>query len=61
MAVPKRKMSRARTRRRKANWLRISPPTAANCKRCKSPIRPHTVCGVCGHYGGRTAVEVDEA
>ena len=59
MAVPKRKLSRSRTRHRKANWLRLRPPTNATCPRCKSAIRPHTVCGTCGAYGGRTAVEVD--
>lgn len=59
MAVPKRKMSRSRTRHRKAQWLKLSKPTYATCKRCKAPIRPHTVCGTCGTYAGRTAVEVD--
>jgi large subunit ribosomal protein L32 len=59
MAVPKRKLSRSRTRHRRAQWLRTSPPTYATCQRCKAPIRPHTVCGTCGTYAGRTAVEVD--
>ncbi len=60
MAVPKRKLSRSRTRHRKANWLRIAKPPRATCRRCKSPIRPHTVCNVCGSYGGRQVVEVEE-
>ncbi|MDQ3931470.1 MAG: 50S ribosomal protein L32 [Actinomycetota bacterium] len=59
MAVPKRKMSRSRTRRRRANWLRIEKPTYASCRRCKSPVRPHTVCGVCGSYGGRQVIEIE--
>jgi large subunit ribosomal protein L32 len=59
MAVPKRKLSRSRTRHRKAQWLRTSSPTYATCKRCKTPIRPHTVCGTCGYYAGRAAVDVD--
>ena len=59
MAVPKRKMSRSRTRHRKAQWLKTAKPTNAACKRCKSPIRPHTVCGECGYYAGKTAVDVD--
>ena len=59
MAVPKRKLSRSRTRHRKAQWARISAPTYATCKRCKAPIRPHTVCGTCGTYGGRTVLEVE--
>lgn len=60
MAVPKRKKSRARTRHRKAGWLRMSKPTYATCGRCRSPIRPHTVCEVCGFYGGRQVVEIEE-
>ncbi|MBW3578899.1 MAG: 50S ribosomal protein L32 [Actinobacteria bacterium] len=57
MAVPKRKLSRSRTRHRKSNWLRLAKPTYATCKRCKSPIRPHTVCRVCGSYGGQQVIE----
>lgn len=60
MAVPKRKKSRARTRHRKAQWLRTAAPTQAVCNRCKSPIRPHTVCEVCGYYGGRQVIAVEE-
>lgn len=60
MAVPKRKKSRARTRHRKAKWMRTAAPTVGKCSRCSSPIRPHTVCGVCGFYAGRQVVEVED-
>ena len=60
MPVPKRKTSRANTRSRKAQWLRTEKPTYATCRRCKSPIQPHTVCRVCGTYGGRQVVEIEE-
>jgi large subunit ribosomal protein L32 len=60
VAVPKRKKSRSRTRHRKAQWLRTTAPTQASCSRCKSPIRPHTVCGVCGYYAGRQVVQIVE-
>lgn len=59
MAVPKRKLSRSRTRHRKAQWLRTKPATFASCPRCKAAMRPHTVCQTCGTYAGRTVVEVD--
>lgn len=59
MAVPKRKMSRSRTRHRKAQWMRTSPPTVGTCPRCKSAKQPHTVCKVCGFYGGRQIVAVE--
>jgi large subunit ribosomal protein L32 len=29
------------------------------CPRCDSAKLPHVVCGNCGWYGGRVAVEVD--
>lgn len=60
MAVPKRKKSRARTRHRKAQWLRTPVPAQASCPRCKSPNRPHTVCGVCGYYAGRQVLQTEE-
>jgi large subunit ribosomal protein L32 len=59
MAVPKRKKSRSRTRHRRARWLAAPAPTIAKCPRCTSPIQPHTVCGVCGHYRGRRVLDVD--
>ncbi|MBW3605961.1 MAG: 50S ribosomal protein L32 [Actinobacteria bacterium] len=59
MAVPKRKKSRSRTRHRRARWLAAPRPTMANCSRCASPIKPHTVCSVCGYYRGRRVLEVD--
>lgn len=52
MAVPKRKMSRSRTRHRKAQWLKASPPTLTTCPRCKAAMRPHMVCEECGTYKG---------
>ncbi len=60
MAVPKRKKSRSRTRSRKSQWLRTAVPAMASCGRCKSALRPHTVCTVCGHYAGRQVVEIEE-
>lgn len=57
MAVPKRKKSRSRTRHRKAQWMRTTPPTVGVCPQCKSPVRPHTACTTCGTYKGRQVVE----
>jgi large subunit ribosomal protein L32 len=57
MAVPKRKLSRSRTRHRRAQWLKTAPATNATCPRCKAPTRPHTVCAQCGTYRGREVVE----
>lgn len=57
MAVPKRKMSRSRTRHRKAQWLKTSPTTTGTCPRCKQPKRAHTVCAACGTYGGKVVID----
>jgi large subunit ribosomal protein L32 len=59
MAVPKRKLSRSRTRHRKAQWLRISKPTTTTCPRCRSDVRPHTACTFCGTYKGEQVIEAE--
>ncbi|MBY5162397.1 50S ribosomal protein L32 [Salsipaludibacter albus] len=59
MAVPKRKMSRSRTRHRKAQWLKTSAPTTTICPRCKSHVRPHTACATCGTYKGVQVLDVE--
>lgn len=58
MAVPKKKMSRMRTRQRKAAW-KVSTPALAPCPQCKTPKLPHRACPECGTYKGREVVETD--
>lgn len=58
MAVPKKKMSRMRTRQRKAQW-KVERPTLSTCPQCKSPRLPHRACGTCGTYNGREVVATD--
>lgn len=58
MAVPKKKMSRSRTRQRKAAW-KVSRPPIASCPQCKAPKLPHRACPNCGQYRGREVVDVD--
>jgi large subunit ribosomal protein L32 len=55
MAVPKKKMSRSRTRQRKAAWKFEAPQTTA-CPQCGSAKMPHRVCPSCGSYKGREAI-----
>lgn len=55
MAVPKKKMSRSRTRRRKARW-KVSAPTLVACPQCGAPRLPHRACRECGTYDGREVV-----
>jgi large subunit ribosomal protein L32 len=58
MAVPKKKMSRSRTRRRKAGW-KVQAPATVTCQRCGSQHLPHRVCSECGTYDGREVLEVE--
>jgi large subunit ribosomal protein L32 len=59
MPVPKKKMSKSKTRMRRASAWRLEAPAKSTCPRCGSVKLPHRVCGVCGWYAGRQAVEVD--
>ena len=45
MAVPKKKQSKARTRKRAANW-KAQPSTYAECPQCHQAKLPHVVCGL---------------
>jgi large subunit ribosomal protein L32 len=58
MAVPKKKQSKARSAKREANW-KSAAPAYAECPQCHQPKLPHRVCGNCGYYAGRQAVEVE--
>lgn len=59
MAVPKKKMSKAKSRSRRAAAWKVSDSARSLCPRCGATKRPHHVCGNCGWYAGRQAVEVD--
>jgi large subunit ribosomal protein L32 len=60
VAVPKKKKSKSKTRmRRAANW-RLGAPSRSVCPRCRATKLPHTVCGTCGWYKGRVAVQVEQ-
>ncbi|MCX6454190.1 MAG: 50S ribosomal protein L32 [Actinobacteria bacterium] len=57
MPVPKRKMSRSRTRHRRSAW-KTTPAAIANCAQCQQPKLQHTACPTCGTYNSRQVVEV---
>jgi large subunit ribosomal protein L32 len=60
MAVPKYKASRPRKRHRKAKWMQHAQSARAFCSRCKSPVWPPRVCGVCGYYANRKVIDFEE-
>lgn len=59
MAVPKKKTTRARRGKRRANQRVIKMSNLSECPQCHSPKLPHRACLNCGYYKGRQVIEVD--
>ena len=59
MALPKRRVSRTRRDKRRANW-KVAPPTLVQCPHCSQLSLPHRVCPHCGKYRGQKVLEVEE-
>lgn len=59
MAVPKRKLSRARRDRRRANW-KLTPKPGTRCPQCGATILPHRACPACGQYQGQQVLTIKE-
>ena len=49
MAVPKRKTSKARKYKRRANW-KLALPGLVKCPKCQEFKLPHRACKACGFY-----------
>ena len=60
MPNPKRRHSKARRNKRRANDG-LTAPSLSVCPNCHEPKLPHRVCPACGHYRGRQVIEVDNA
>jgi len=59
MAVPKKKQSRTRTRRRRAT-KKIKYSSMSVCPQCGSAKLPHRICGNCGYYGEKQIVNKEQ-
>lgn len=59
MAVPKRKISKARRDKRRASNIKMTAPNLSECPQCHEPMMPHRVCPSCGHYKGVEVISVD--
>ena len=55
MALPKRKISKTRGRKRRTHW-KANVPQVGVCPQCNSPKLPHHVCPECGYYKGRPVI-----
>lgn len=59
MAVPFRKVSKTRGRKRRTHYV-ISENVTTKCKKCGADIRPHRVCLNCGTYKGKEVIQTEE-
>jgi large subunit ribosomal protein L32 len=59
MAVPKRKTSKARKRKRRTHYF-AATPNQDRCPHCGAARMSHRVCRECGHYGTEQVMESSE-
>ena len=57
MAVPKRKVSKARRDKRRSSVWKLTAPTLTKCTQCGEYKLPHQVCGNFGYYKGQEIVK----
>lgn len=60
MATPKHRLSKSRTRSRRAANTKLAVPTLISCSNCGNKVLPHRVCSSCGYYKGRQVLEPEE-
>lgn len=58
MAVPKKRTSKQRKRKRRTHY-KAEDIAVQSCPKCGDPKRPHRVCPNCGHYRGEAVIEVE--
>jgi len=59
MAVPKRKTSKSRKKKRRGGSSFDLPRTTL-CPHCHQPRTPHRICPHCGYYNGKAVMEGSE-
>jgi large subunit ribosomal protein L32 len=59
MAVPKRRTSKQRQRKRRTH-VKATAPAVRECPRCGDMRQPHRVCATCGFYRNEQRIEVEE-
>ncbi|MGI5850610.1 MAG: 50S ribosomal protein L32 [Clostridiales bacterium] len=59
MAVPKRKTSKARRDKRRANW-KASMPGLTECPQCGAVKLSHRVCKECGFYNKKQVISNED-
>lgn len=56
MAVPFRRTSKTRKRKRRTHF-KVTLPGVTTCPNCGETIKPHRACRNCGFYKGKEVVE----
>lgn len=59
MAVPKRKVSKARRDKRRSTVWKLQAPSLVKCSKCGELKLPHKVCKQCGTYNGREVLKIE--
>lgn len=59
MAVPKRRTSKSKKRKRRTHY-KATAPTLNPCPKCGEPRRPHVACPNCGYYAGRKVLKIED-
>ena len=59
MAVPKKKVSKARRDKRRSNNWKLALPGMTKCPKCGEIILSHRACKACGYYGGKEVLKVE--
>ncbi|SDM89442.1 50S ribosomal protein L32 [Acetanaerobacterium elongatum] len=57
MAVPKRRVSKARRDKRRSNVWKLATPGFSKCTQCGELKLPHRVCPNCGYYKGKEIIK----
>jgi len=60
MAHPKRKISKTRRDKRRTHY-KATETVMSSCQNCGSTVQYHRVCGECGYYRGKLAIEKEVA
>ena len=59
MALPKRRQSKARSRKRRTHYKATAISSSA-CPQCGQPKMPHRICPNCGYYKGKPVISVTD-
>ena len=60
MAVPARRVSKARRDKRRNNVWKATASAIEKCPQCGEYKRAHRLCAACGYYNGRQVVAVED-